>query len=45
MLLPPTFIICNPSVQHFTTRLSGNVAGVPLSTELSKTLPSRKVPW
>ena len=43
--LPPTFIFCTPSVQHGMTRLSGNVAGVPRSFELSNTVPSRSVPW
>src|SRR5207244_1424931 len=44
-LLPPTFIICTPSVQQRITPLSGNVTGSPRWYELSKTVPSVSVPW
>ena len=40
----PTFIFCKPSVQQGITPLSGNSAGWPRCTELSKTLPSIRVP-
>src|SRR5262249_53464321 len=42
--LPPAFICWRPSVQHFTTPFSGNVAGWPRCTELSKTVPSVSFP-
>ena len=41
----PTVINCKPSVQPFITWVTPNSDGVPLSTELSKTVPSTVVPW
>src|SRR5438093_1365085 len=42
-LLPPTFMSCNPSVQHLMTPFSGKVAGSPRLMELSNTVPSVSV--
>ena len=40
----PTVINCNASVQPLITPPTGNLAVCPLSTELSKTVPSSRVP-
>ena len=36
---------CTPSVQPGMTPFKGKLIGWPRSTELSKTVPSSKVPW
>ena len=45
LYFPPIFMVCRLWVQQAITRFSGNSAGVPRSTELSNTEPSRSVPW
>ena len=43
-LLPPTFMVWTPSVQHGITWFSGKEAGSLRCTLLSNTVPSVRVP-